>query len=155
MPGSDTEGSILLDGARIESLPPHERFRRGLARTFRRDGYSFDLGGHRFITKYPAIDAFVRSLMDGELVSVPRSSKIYMRGKYFDYPLRPLNAMFGLGIPTTANYIIMVTVAAPTLVLLGVQPIVAAGPGRRPIRNPTTEPLATGATDRFSSLRLG
>ncbi len=31
----------------------------------------------------------------------------------------------GCGIPTTANYIIMVTVAAPTLVLLGVQPIVA------------------------------
>ncbi|OHV41899.1 hypothetical protein BCD49_01200 [Pseudofrankia sp. EUN1h] len=34
VPGSDTDGSILLDGARIESLPPHERFRRGLARTF-------------------------------------------------------------------------------------------------------------------------
>ena len=31
----------------------------------------------------------------------------------------------GCGIPTTANYIIMVTVAAPTLVLLGVQPLVA------------------------------
>ena len=33
--------------------------------------------------------------------------------------------LMGCGIPTTANYIIMVTVAAPTLVLLGVQPIVA------------------------------
>src|SRR5512139_302786 len=31
----------------------------------------------------------------------------------------------GAGIPTTANYIIMVTVAAPTLVLLGVEPLVA------------------------------
>jgi TRAP-type uncharacterized transport system fused permease subunit len=31
----------------------------------------------------------------------------------------------GCGIPTTANYIIMVTVAAPTLVQLGVQPLVA------------------------------
>ncbi|WP_083418845.1 ATP-binding cassette domain-containing protein [Pseudofrankia sp. BMG5.36] len=34
VPGSDTDGSILLDGTRIESLAPHERFRRGLARTF-------------------------------------------------------------------------------------------------------------------------
>jgi len=33
--------------------------------------------------------------------------------------------IMGCGIPTTANYIIMVTVAAPTLVLLGVQPLVA------------------------------
>jgi len=33
--------------------------------------------------------------------------------------------LMGCGVPTTANYIIMVTVAAPTLVMLGVQPIVA------------------------------
>ena len=33
--------------------------------------------------------------------------------------------LMGCGVPTTANYIIMVTVAAPTLVLLGVQPLVA------------------------------
>jgi TRAP transporter 4TM/12TM fusion protein len=33
--------------------------------------------------------------------------------------------LLGCGIPTTANYIIMVTVAAPTLVLMGVEPLVA------------------------------
>jgi len=33
--------------------------------------------------------------------------------------------LMGCGIPTTANYIIMVTIAAPALGLLGVQPIVA------------------------------
>jgi TRAP transporter 4TM/12TM fusion protein len=33
--------------------------------------------------------------------------------------------LMGCGIPTTANYIIMVTVAAPTLVQLGVQPLAA------------------------------
>jgi TRAP transporter 4TM/12TM fusion protein len=33
--------------------------------------------------------------------------------------------LMGSGIPTTANYIIMVTVAAPTLVQLGVEPLVA------------------------------
>jgi TRAP transporter 4TM/12TM fusion protein len=33
--------------------------------------------------------------------------------------------LMGCGVPTTANYIIMVTVAAPTLGLLGVQPLVA------------------------------
>ena len=33
--------------------------------------------------------------------------------------------LMGCGIPTTANYLIMVTVAAPTLGMLGVEPIVA------------------------------
>src|SRR3569832_346434 len=33
--------------------------------------------------------------------------------------------LMGCGSPTTANYIIMVTVAAPTLVQLGVEPLVA------------------------------
>lgn len=32
--GADRDGTILLDGTPIEDLPPHERFRRGLARTF-------------------------------------------------------------------------------------------------------------------------
>lgn len=33
--------------------------------------------------------------------------------------------LMGCGIPTTANYIIMATIAAPTLAMLGVEPIVA------------------------------
>jgi TRAP-type uncharacterized transport system fused permease subunit len=33
--------------------------------------------------------------------------------------------LLGCGVPTTANYIIMVTVAAPALVLLGLQPLTA------------------------------
>ncbi len=74
----------------------------GLSKTIAWGRFRFDLGGHRFITNDPALDAFVRDLMAGELISVPRSSKIYLRGKYFDYPLRP-NAMFGMGIPTTAK----------------------------------------------------
>ena len=75
----------------------------GLSKTIERNGFRFDLGGHRFFTKDESIDAFVRELMGTELVSVQRSSRIYMRGKYFDYPLRPINAMFGLGLPTTAR----------------------------------------------------
>lgn len=73
----------------------------GLSRTVVRDGFRFDLGGHRFFTKDREIERFVQELMDGELVSVDRTSTIYMKERYFDYPLKPLNAMFGLGLPTT------------------------------------------------------
>ncbi len=77
----------------------------GLSKTIEKDGFRFDLGGHRFFTRDKKIDNFVKDLMDGELLSVHRTSKIYMRNKYFDYPLRPVNAMFGLGIPTTMKII--------------------------------------------------
>jgi protoporphyrinogen oxidase len=73
----------------------------GLSKTIVHDGFRFDLGGHRFFTKDREVDAFVRGLIKDELVTVRRTSKIYLHGKYFDYPLRPLNAIFGLGIPTT------------------------------------------------------
>jgi protoporphyrinogen oxidase len=73
----------------------------GLSRTIEKDGFRFDLGGHRFFTKDDRIDGFVRSLMKDELLCVNRTSKIYLREKFFDYPLRPFNAMFGLGILTT------------------------------------------------------
>ncbi|MEW6109359.1 MAG: FAD-dependent oxidoreductase [Nitrospirota bacterium] len=73
----------------------------GLSKTVVRGGFRFDLGGHRFFTKDRKIDDFVRDLMAGELLSVNRTSKIYMRKKFFDYPLKPLNAMFGLGLPVT------------------------------------------------------
>ena len=77
----------------------------GLSKTIVRKGFRFDLGGHRFFTKDRKIDDFVKDLMGDELISVPRKSKIYMRGKYFDYPLKPVNAFFGLGFATTTKII--------------------------------------------------
>lgn len=73
----------------------------GLARTIARGGFRFDLGGHRFFTKDEKVAAFLDDLMGGELVTVPRTSKILLKNRYFDYPLRPFNALFGLGVPTT------------------------------------------------------
>lgn len=73
----------------------------GLARTITHGGFRFDLGGHRFHTANRRIDEFVRGLLGEELLAVPRSSKIFLRQRYFDYPLQPLNACFDLGIATT------------------------------------------------------
>ncbi len=77
----------------------------GLARTVVKDGFRFDLGGHRFFTKKEKIEDFIKNLMGRELLVVPRKSKIYMSKKYFDYPLKPTNAIFGLGIPTTLKIV--------------------------------------------------
>ena len=75
----------------------------GLAKTVHHAGFRFDIGGHRFKTSNPEIENLVTELMGGELLQVKRSSKILLRGKYFDYPLKPLNAFFGFGIPTATR----------------------------------------------------
>jgi len=59
----------------------------GLAKTIRFDGFSFDLGGHRFFTRKEKIANFVKELMGEELLEVNRVSKIYKDGKFLDYPL--------------------------------------------------------------------
>ena len=60
----------------------------GLARTVMRDGYRFDLGGHRFFTKSPEVEALWLELLGAELLAAPRLSRIYWRGRLIDYPLR-------------------------------------------------------------------
>ena len=77
----------------------------GISATISHNGFLFDLGGHRFFTKNRAIDDYVSKLLGDELVLVDRSSKILLDGKFFDYPLKPVNAIFGLG-PLTATSII-------------------------------------------------
>lgn len=94
-------GAVLTGEGFNVSLYEADAVVGGLSRTVEKEGFRFDLGGHRFLTADREIELFVRNLMESELVSVRRSSKIYMREHYFDYPLKPLNAMFGLGIPAT------------------------------------------------------
>lgn len=77
----------------------------GLSKTIVHGGFRFDLGGHRFFTTKKRIESFLQNLMDGEMMVVPRQSKILLRNKYFDYPLKPLNAIFGLPLPTQLKII--------------------------------------------------
>jgi protoporphyrinogen oxidase len=71
----------------------------GISRSPERDGYRFDIGGHRFFTKVGAVhDLWVEILGQDDFLLRPRLSRIYYRGKLFDYPLRPLNALMGLGL---------------------------------------------------------
>ena len=71
----------------------------GISRTVERDGWRFDLGGHRFFTKVPEVEAFWHEILpDEDFLSRPRMSRILYRGKLFDYPLKPFNALFGLGV---------------------------------------------------------
>jgi protoporphyrinogen oxidase len=70
----------------------------GIARTESHRGFRFDIGGHRFFTKVEEVERLWREVMGPDFITVPRLSRIYYRGKYFDYPLKIFNALGNMGI---------------------------------------------------------
>lgn len=75
----------------------------GISRTIERNGFRFDLGGHRFFTKDQEVEDLFKEILGGEIIWVDRSSKIFYHDKYFDYPLKPANALLGMGLGTTVK----------------------------------------------------
>lgn len=70
----------------------------GIARTEDYKGYYFDMGGHRFFTKVEEVNRKWREVLGDKFLRRPRLSRIYYNRKFFDYPLKPMNALLGLGL---------------------------------------------------------
>ncbi|MEG3957048.1 NAD(P)/FAD-dependent oxidoreductase [Microcoleus sp. herbarium2] len=70
----------------------------GIARTETYKGYRFDIGGHRFYTKVEAVQQLWQEVLGNEFIKVPRLSRIFYRGKFFNYPISAFNTLFNLGI---------------------------------------------------------
>src|SRR5262249_54914730 len=66
-------------------------------RTAEHRGYRFDIGGHRFFSKNQEIEDLWTEILGDEMVTCRRLSRIYYRGRYFDYPIRAANALLNLG----------------------------------------------------------
>ena len=79
-----------------------DRMVGGISRTEQYNGFRFDLGGHRFFTKIPPVQRMWKEILGNEFIKVPRLSRIFYNGKYFDYPLKPMNALTGLGLMNAA-----------------------------------------------------
>ena len=74
----------------------------GISRTSSYKGYRFDIGGHRFYTKVPAVDRMWREVLsERDFLRRKRLSRIYYNEKFFFYPLRFGNALLGLGLWTS------------------------------------------------------
>jgi len=70
----------------------------GLSKTLERNGFRFDIGGHRFFTKSEWVQQQWQSILGGDLIKVNRISRIYFNGSFIKYPIQPLDAMKGLGL---------------------------------------------------------
>ncbi len=76
----------------------------GISRTVERDGWRFDIGGHRFFTKVQPVEALWHEILTpGDFLLRPRMSRIYYEGKFYDYPINVLNALRNLGVVEAAR----------------------------------------------------
>ena len=88
-----------LDRAGLDSVVlEKDRVVGGIARTVCHRGYRFDIGGHRFFTKVRAVDRMWREVLGEDFLRRPRLSRILYGGRFFDYPLRAMNVLRGLGL---------------------------------------------------------
>ena len=69
----------------------------GISRTVNYKNYHFDIGGHRFFTKIKRVEDMWYEVLRADFLRRKRLSRIFYDKKFFYYPLRPLNALTGLG----------------------------------------------------------
>lgn len=86
-------GNLGIEGVVFEA----DRVVGGISRTVEFEGCRMDLGGHRFFTKVPEIEALWHEILGDDLLTRRRMSRIHYRNTFFDYPLKPMNALRGLG----------------------------------------------------------
>jgi protoporphyrinogen oxidase len=78
--------ALARSGADVTVLEREPRV-GGLCGTHERDGFRFDLGGHRFLTRSSALLQLVEELLGDELLLRTRSSVVLSGGKKYRYPL--------------------------------------------------------------------
>jgi len=69
----------------------------GMARTLEMWGQRVDLGPHRFFSKDRRVNQLWLEVVGRDYAMVPRLTRIYYGGKFFKYPLEPIDALTCLG----------------------------------------------------------
>lgn len=70
----------------------------GLARTIELWDMKADVGPHRFFSKDTRVNKLWLELAGHDYTMVNRLTRIYYKGRFFHYPLKPLNALKNLGM---------------------------------------------------------
>ncbi len=102
-PAGLTAAHVLALKGRPGSVIEAEGTVGGIAKTVEFKGYRFDLGGHRFYTKLKQIQRLWEEMLGDELLLRSRLSRIYYRGRFFNYPLRAQDVFRGLGLVESAR----------------------------------------------------
>ncbi len=74
----------------------------GLARSIELWGQRVDLGPHRFFSTDARVNQLWLDIVGREYAMVDRQTRIYYKRQFIQYPLKPLNALWNMGLPDAA-----------------------------------------------------
>ncbi len=109
---SNSDKSVTILGGGLAGLAAAQKFSEagwnvtvlelepvvgGLASSFvTDDGFTYDLGPHRLYSNLDALNDHLKWVLDGNHAYRARLSRIFMKGKFFDYPLKTSNVLTSL-----------------------------------------------------------
>ena len=96
----DAERSAQSPSVIVIEKDPH--YVGGISRTVNYNGFSFDIGGHRFFSKSKEVVDLWHEILPDDFIERPRASRIYYGGRFYSYPLRAFEALANLGVFTSA-----------------------------------------------------
>ena len=88
---SGETATIIEKDAQIGGLAKTLTFTEG------EDVFHTDVGPHRFFSKNEYLYAFIEDLLHDEWRKVPRSTRQYIDGKFYDYPVAPIQVLKNIG----------------------------------------------------------
>lgn len=93
--GLATAFELSKAGVRV-TVVERDDFAGGMACSWQTDGYWLDHGPHRFHSRDEELIRHIYEILDDEVVTRDRMSRIFMQGKFFDYPLKATNVIKSL-----------------------------------------------------------
>ncbi len=84
-------------GIPVTVLEADPKYLGGISKTVSHNGFLCDVGGHRFFSKSEEVTRLWQEIIGEDFVRRSRKSRIYYKKKFFDYPLKPANALLNLG----------------------------------------------------------
>ena len=98
-PAGLTAGYVLSEnGYQVDILEKNQKYVGGISRTEEYKGFRFDIGGHRFFSKSSEINILWNKILPKDFIIRKRKSRIFIKKKFFNYPLDIIEVVFKLGI---------------------------------------------------------
>jgi len=102
-------GWKLAEGGMSVRIIEAEDYPGGLAATVRVNHHHMDFGPHSFFSEDQAILDIIMSLLENGVLEGARNVRLFMRGKYLQYPLNAADILVklgvGLSVKCTASYL--------------------------------------------------
>jgi protoporphyrinogen oxidase len=88
---------LVKGGAEVEVFEAGEHI-GGLARSFKLWDQTVDLGPHRFFSNDLRVNKLWLEVVGKDYEMVDRLTRIYYKKRFFNYPLKPTNALWNMGL---------------------------------------------------------